>query len=398
MFTRVVAGEARPAGWDAETIYNWFHKHRGPQPTYSAAEAVLKQIIDKHDKVNEILKKGIEESRAVWTGQAADAARGGISPMVAWADQVKQVADNAQGQITAMRDGYLRAKNEVEPPRPTPDPKNVSFGFMGSGAADFVKEMQRWQANQVHNIRVVEGYGSNTNTAVQTLPQFGAPDGVDGAVKPAEQPPRDPGGPPIGQPRDPRGGGGRGGGVVGHGGSEQGSEQGSAHGGEQGGEQGGRSESAAFEPPRPGQSGQGGPLPWQPEPGAQGGTGQGGFTGAVGGPGFGGAGVGGGAGGGAGGRAGGLGGRSGTGGAPGSGAGQGGRGGVGESSRGVTGAASVARAPGKPGMPMAGPMAGGQANKTEDDEHQRPSWLVEVDDVFTNDMQKVAPPVIGEEC
>ena len=31
----------------------------------------------------------------------------------------------------------------------------------------------------------------------------------------------------------------------------------------------------------------------------------------------------------------------------------------------------------------------------EEEEHERPSWLVEDEDVFTNDMQKSAPPVIG---
>ena len=32
----------------------------------------------------------------------------------------------------------------------------------------------------------------------------------------------------------------------------------------------------------------------------------------------------------------------------------------------------------------------------EDEEHTRPSWLLEHDDVFTNDLDRVAPPVFGD--
>ncbi|SDR03418.1 Cell division septum initiation DivIVA, interacts with FtsZ, MinD [Actinopolyspora saharensis] len=40
--------------------------------------------------------------------------------------------------------------------------------------------------------------------------------------------------------------------------------------------------------------------------------------------------------------------------------------------------------------------AGGAQQGGEEEEHERPSWLMETEDVFTNDMQRVAPPVIGE--
>ena len=387
MFTKTIVGEARPAGYDAGTIYNWFHQHQGPQPACSAAEAMLKQITEIHADVHRILKTGIEESRAFWTGGAAEAARGGMSPMVAWADQIKQVADGAQKQVTQLRDAFIRARNSVEPPRPTPDPQKVTFGFMGfggSGATEFVKAVQQWQANQEHNVRVAEGYGTSSTTAVQAMADFAQPDGVGGEVKPPEAPPRDPSPPSI----PPGGKGPRGGDLGG------GAWQGGAGAGQGGTGQGSGSESASFVPPPPQHGGQTGPQPWRPETGNQGGVDQGGLSGAIGGMGALGAGIGLGAGG-AGDSA-----RSGTRfgtGQGGAGAGQGGRGAAGEGSRGVAGAAPATRGGGKPSAtPMAGPM-GGQANKAEDEEHQRPSWLVEVDDVFTNDMQKVAPPVIGEE-
>lgn len=39
--------------------------------------------------------------------------------------------------------------------------------------------------------------------------------------------------------------------------------------------------------------------------------------------------------------------------------------------------------------------AGGQQQGGDEEEHERPSWLVENEDVFTNDMDRVAPPVLG---
>ena len=42
------------------------------------------------------------------------------------------------------------------------------------------------------------------------------------------------------------------------------------------------------------------------------------------------------------------------------------------------------------------PVGAGRGNGGEDTEHRRPSYLIEMDDIFT-DARKVAPPVIGEE-
>ncbi|MGH3770186.1 MAG: hypothetical protein ACRDRW_02090, partial [Pseudonocardiaceae bacterium] len=45
---------------------------------------------------------------------------------------------------------------------------------------------------------------------------------------------------------------------------------------------------------------------------------------------------------------------------------------------------------------MMAPMGGGRGQGGEDSEHRRPSYLIEVDDVFA-DGRKVAPAVIGED-
>ncbi|WP_217649604.1 hypothetical protein [Saccharopolyspora flava] len=75
--------------------------------------------------------------------------------------------------------------------------------------------------------------------------------------------------------------------------------------------------------------------------------------------------------------------------------GAGGRAGLGASSTGNTAGAAGSGRPGQAGAPGAG---AGRGKQGEDDEqeHQRPGWLVEQDDVFTNDMQRTAPAVFGD--
>ncbi|MHA6802643.1 hypothetical protein [Salinifilum ghardaiensis] len=91
--------------------------------------------------------------------------------------------------------------------------------------------------------------------------------------------------------------------------------------------------------------------------------------------------------------------RAGTPGAQGSQVGPGGRSGVGNpASSGGPNAGANAASNGSQnarGGPMGGRGAQG-GGQGEEDEHERPSWLVENEDVFTNDMQRVAPPVLGD--
>lgn len=77
------------------------------------------------------------------------------------------------------------------------------------------------------------------------------------------------------------------------------------------------------------------------------------------------------------------------------GGGEGRAGGAGTGSVGTGGAGAAGRGGGLGGVPVGGAGAGrGQGG--EDTEHQRPSWLIEMNDIFS-DGRKVAPPVIGED-
>ncbi|MDR7301865.1 hypothetical protein [Haloactinomyces albus] len=64
----------------------------------------------------------------------------------------------------------------------------------------------------------------------------------------------------------------------------------------------------------------------------------------------------------------------------------------------ASGTAASGSGSGRGGMMRGGPMAGAggqQGQGDAEEEHERPTWLVESEDVFTNDMDRVAPPVLG---
>ncbi|SDK27461.1 hypothetical protein SAMN04487820_10687 [Actinopolyspora mzabensis] len=135
------------------------------------------------------------------------------------------------------------------------------------------------------------------------------------------------------------------------------------------------------------------PAPNGP-PGVSGGSGSGARAGGAGGLGSGRAGGAGGLGGARGGYAGGAGGFGGTAAGEPAAGGRSGAGSFGPKGGGSTVSGANA-AGGARGAPMGGAGAR-QGDGGDEEEHDRPSWLVEDEDVFTNDMQRVAPPVLGE--
>ena len=89
-----VAGTPRPQGWDAQTIYNWLHKGKGPQSTTDANYQQWDTLAQGHVDVRDTIENALKNSKASWEGQAADSAHGSISPMGQWADITGSSASN----------------------------------------------------------------------------------------------------------------------------------------------------------------------------------------------------------------------------------------------------------------------------------------------------------------
>jgi PPE family protein len=338
---------------------------------------------------------------AGWEGEAADQAKTLGEPVKAWME--------GSGAAFAVTGNNMKtvgsAAGQVKATVPEPEGHSwgrtavaaIATGPFGGGADALAQMKEREEAEKAAQETMGRVY-SPTFTNVDTqMPAFRTPEGR--TVDPPPVPPQDTtnwgSGPGPGGGGYPGGGGGYpgggGGSLPGGGGSGPGGGGPGGSGGYPGGNGGGYpgSGGGGYTPPsstgsqwsNPSGPGLGG-LP----PGA--GAGTGGGPGLSGGGGMAaGLGVGGVGGAGAGGMT--AGGRAGVGGL-GAGAGVGaGAGG------GVPGAAGARGGAGRGAMGGMGG-AGQRGQGGEDQDHERPSWLEEQDDIWMNDMPRTAPPVFGE--
>ncbi|WP_436492749.1 hypothetical protein [Actinokineospora sp. HUAS TT18] len=385
----------------------------------------------------------INNSQADWQGQAGDQARKFMADVGNWVGRAGQSAQLAGTQTSIQAAALAEAKNSM----PEEKPFDVDAANRDLATTTNPIDMVRKYATYMNDYRESQAAHAEAARVVSTY------DGALGSssTMPAFAPPPTMGGGGTGDPGDP----GDGSGVkkpTGNGVDINGTGSGTGSGSSGSGSTG-SGPSGSNPPPGsgpgpgggPGSGGPGGTNPIPPVPGGGGGTNPGGFEGGLPpgpggggpqipgggggqhpggfppggmppmgggqmGPGFGGdsertgRGGGGGAGGragfGPGGGAGGLGsgggvGRGvGSGSMPGGGVGAGalaaehaatgGRGGAGMAGRGGAGAG------------MGGGMGGGRGQGGEDEEHQRPSYLVEADpDAMFGTDEMTAPPVIG---
>jgi hypothetical protein len=388
----------------------------------------------------------IGRSESEWRGTSGDKARNFMADVANYIGKAGQSAQLAGKQESLHSQALSNASNSMPAPIPfdvdkaNADLKTTTDPF--SYVAKYTNYMvtyQRSQAAHQEAADVVTSYDTSLSGA-STMPAFDKPPQMAGSTPPPPPPP--PPGP--GESGGPGGvGGGTGGGVIGGGGGGTGGAGtgggtgggtgigggggrlpgggGGSGGGAGGGGIGGGGGGAGGGRPGIGTPGQG----FDPSLGGPNGPGGGGFNNnqnvSGGGPmpmgpmggGFGGGDEtrrgGGGGGGGAGGGRGGFGTGTGGGGvgAGGAGAGGAGRGGFGpgagvgglaaeQAAMGRTGTGAGAGGRGAAGMGGMGGMGAGRGQGGEDEEHQRPSYLVEPDpdSTFGTD-EMTAPPVIG---
>lgn len=426
-----------------EKLYDDIHSGRGAAANEGALSS-YEEIGALFAEVQDDIARGISMIRGGYEGDGSDAAQNAISGLEAWTADAQTGASLAGQNVQTQTDGYVQAKNSM------PEPVTYN-GWQTAGAtvADVliggpvVREYLEAQQREAHMqaAQVMGGYDATAGSAALSMPTFVPP--APTTVQVAEP---SPGQSPVGalagsvtQAGGFAGGGGSGGGggatpVSTFGGMTGGAGAGSPSRyspGAGGGVPAGGAPAAGTGPARsgPGAGGAtGGSGPGRSGPGA-GGAGEvpfvpGGYRTGAGGSGSGAGRAGGpyrpGAGGAAGaGRYGGAGGTLGRGFGPsGSGAGEGfggrgagsGGGGLGRGPAFGAGAAGMAddMAPGRGaggagagGRGFGGAVApfmggAGRGRGGDDIEHQRPSYLVETDDIW-GDGRKVAPPVIGED-
>ncbi|MEV5540174.1 hypothetical protein AB0L13_25315 [Saccharopolyspora shandongensis] len=336
-----------------------------------------------------------------WEGEAANNAREVGKPASDWMKASADAFEMTGNNLHAAGEAAGQASKMVEKPQGfswgQAASASIPFGIAGGGVNALSQMEEQEQAEKAAQETMARVYSPTLTQVDAKMPQYKGPDGN------TKEPPPVPPPPPTewggGGPGNP--GGGPGGGMPGGGtgklpgGGIPGG--GIPGGGIPGGGIGSDGIGGGYDPSRIGSDIPGGGYTtpsgtgsqWADQPGL---------------PGGGGAGLpGGGAGGGLGGGAGGAGMVGGMAGGMGAGAGgmaAGGRAGVGGLGAGAgAGAAGGAGARGAgAGRGAMGGMggAGQRGQGTEDQEHERPSWLEEQDDIWMNDMPKTAPPVLGE--
>ncbi|MCP3801768.1 hypothetical protein NLX83_21115 [Allokutzneria sp. A3M-2-11 16] len=324
------------------------------------------------------MARAVAETASGWVGRGGDAARAGSLKLAEWAGDAAISLQYMGNRTADLGESAEWAKHAM--PKPA-ERTTVESTFLNKAAGlaglvdlgELKLKAQQAVADALHQeaVRVMQVNEGGTRSVDGSTPSFAPPPAVKGGgtppvPSPSPPGPGDPGVPPIG--RLPNGGGSVGGG-------------------------------GQFPGPTPDNT----PPEWRPgqtevqrlDPGRP--QDSGGTTGS-----------------------GGQGGQSGLGGLGGSGSDSGALGGLGavgglgalgggiaggiqhppESTRrgpGLgqpgAGAANSAKAPGAQAMPA---MSAGTTRKEDDKEHRRPEWLVETENVF-GDIERVAPPVIGED-
>ncbi|GAA2809726.1 hypothetical protein [Crossiella cryophila] len=373
----------RPEGHPGDRIYKWFHEEaKTPSAGLVPIERIWAKAAGDYRAIRDRIEKVITASHGVWQGAAAEAARRQLSPLAGYAEAAGAMADRTAEAVAQQSTDWYGCKNQLKPV-PADPPQNNLLNKVNPFSTDLDREIERFRADTGDNQRVLAGYGVRKEDNVTRLPSWTAPQAAGGEVSVVE-----PGGGGGVDGRDrgrgtERGtgggqpGGGLGGPGTGAGGGGTGG--GGAGGGTGGGDPGGQ---VAGPPNRDGT----GLAGWAELPP---GTATGGHGLGAGGP----------AGGSVGGSGGGLGGAIGFGPGggglgPGAGFGPGGSAGVGRASGGGAGPVGGLARPGAPGLSGL-PVGGAGARREDDEEHERPSYLLETEDVF-GDSRYAAPPVIGE--
>ncbi|HEX6354023.1 hypothetical protein [Actinophytocola sp.] len=416
-------------GMSGEQIYHNFHGGTGDDAKGMLAAAVkVDLLIKNYNERTTSITDLTTKMESAWQGDAAGAAQRGAGPLAVEHGLAAPSMDTAQSTLTSQANAFSTAKAQVTKIPPTPQEPGVwdNLTSLGGAGRNYENQMNQVNGANDNNVSVMQDYEATSSSNASAMPTtYGRiTDDYSAVGVERPSPPPTPGPPPptppgTGTPGSsgsgstggsgstlPSGSSPPGTNVPGGGGGGTGRPPGSGGGGGGGGTTNPSNNIPPIgTPPRS-------PLPGNRPPGSGNPSGNPALPGMM--PGFGPTGGGGGGGGGGfgprGGGGGGGFGPTGSGGGSGGGPGAGGRG-VGGFGPGAGGAAAAAEGvAGRGGFGPGGGGAGGgrggmggmgghggKGQGEEDQEHERPSFLVEPDphETFGTD-EVTAPPVIGE--
>ncbi|WP_344966087.1 PPE domain-containing protein, partial [Crossiella cryophila] len=154
--------------------------HNGPGPAASAAS--ITRWSDMSAALADIdadIKQALGNSRADWTGKAADAADAALHPLAQWARdaqagaEVMRVSAELQAEYVGKARADMPAPKEVSAEKPNPVVTGIVHLF--GGQTDYEIQEAAQSAAEQRAFEVMEVYQTSTAANVSTLGQFSKP-------------------------------------------------------------------------------------------------------------------------------------------------------------------------------------------------------------------------------
>lgn len=176
MFENEIAGTARPAGWDAATIYTWLMEGAGPEATTDRSRDAWEDIARRYDGVRETVRQALRDGQVAFEGEAGDAMAQRVEPLAGHADTAQQAATSTADAIGQQGSDFRDARNQVVPPVAVPD--KPFLNDLAPWETDYDEAKAGSRAADEHDIRVLSSYGDATRSNIGGLPQFEQPPSV----------------------------------------------------------------------------------------------------------------------------------------------------------------------------------------------------------------------------
>ncbi|HVV12856.1 WXG100 family type VII secretion target [Amycolatopsis sp.] len=180
---------------DGTEIYNNFTA--GNSETLQAASESIQQLADGYNEEFNAIKALQARMNAAWTGSSGDAANAGANPLAQAFDDSRGPLIETQGSMQAQSDVFEASKSKVVPVPPAPEkPSGWSVGLKAAipivGPSMAIGDVKSYQdgvaktnAANENNVRVMDQYSSVTGDTkgiipmdYKTLPSDGATIGL----------------------------------------------------------------------------------------------------------------------------------------------------------------------------------------------------------------------------
>jgi hypothetical protein len=165
-------------GYSHEELYRQINAGPGPKASHASMER-WHGVSTALTEINAELLKGVQKSGAVWEGAAADAARAGLNPLAAWADDARAGAEVMRVSAELQADFISKARSDMPAPVKVSaeDPGTIlsALTHLVGGQTDYEQQEKAHSAAETRAREVMATYASSTTTNTSTLGQFHQP-------------------------------------------------------------------------------------------------------------------------------------------------------------------------------------------------------------------------------